>query len=107
MNDPQDDLLETLLRRSFDGPVRDDGFTDRLMRDLPPRRRRIAWPLWLGLLIGSAACWLSLLRVPALLVGWRDGLAGELSSHVIGLWLVMGLLALLAVGWSWVDGGNR
>ena len=39
MNHEHDDAIEALLRTAFDGPVRDDGFSARVMQRLPPRRK--------------------------------------------------------------------
>ncbi|BDU19003.1 hypothetical protein [Dyella sp. GSA-30] len=107
MNEPHDDEIEALLRRQFEGPVADDGFSERVMRHIPPRRRRTAWPLWLGGLAGAATCWLSLTDVPMLQMGWKDWLAGELSVPAMGMFLAMGTMSLLALGWSLAESGNR
>ncbi|MBE1159901.1 DUF5056 domain-containing protein [Dyella acidiphila] len=107
MNESHDDSIETLLRRQFDGPVADDGFSDRVMQHLPTRRRRAAWPLWLGALTGAAACWICLVNVPLLRLGWRDWLAADLSAPVIGMWLAMVALSLLALGWGLVESRSR
>ena len=107
MNEPHDDTIDALLRRQFEGPVIDDGFSERVMQRLPPRRRRIAWPLWLGVLLGAVACWVCLTRVPLLHIGWQDWLAGELSSSSLGLLLAMAALSLLAMGWGLVESRNR
>jgi hypothetical protein len=107
MNEPRDEEIEALLRRQFEGPVANDGFSEKVMRHLPPRRRRAAWPLRLGGLAGALACWLSLANVPMLRAGWQDSLAGHLSSAAIGMWLAMAAVALLALGWSLAEGGKR
>ena len=107
MNEPHDEEIEALLRRQFEGPVADNGFSEGVMRHLPARRRRSAWPLRLGGLVGAAACWLSLAKVPMLQMGWRDSLAGHLSASAIGMWLAMAVLALLALGWSLAESGKR
>ena len=107
MNEAHDEEIEALLRRQFEGPVADDGFSEQVMRHLPPRRRRAAWPLQLGGLVGAAACWFSLANVPMLKVGWRDSLAGHLSAPAIGMWLAMAVLAMLALGWSLAESGKR
>lgn len=107
MNESHDDTIEGLLRRQFEGPVADDGFSERVMQHLPSRRRRTAWPLWLGVLMGAAACWVCLISVPLLHIGWRDWLAGELSTSAIGMLLAMATMSLLALGWGLMDSGNR
>lgn len=107
MNESHDDTIEALLRRQFEGPVADDGFSERVMQHLPSRRRRISWPLWLGVLMGAAACWPCLASVPLLHIGWRDWLAGELSTSVISMWLAMAAMSLLALGWGLIESGNR
>lgn len=107
MNEPHDDTIESLLRRQFPGPVADDGFCDKVMLALPPRRRRIAWPLWLGVLLGAGACGVSLAGVPVLQAGMRDGLAGTLSASLIGMVVVMAAIALLTLVWSLAESGRR
>jgi hypothetical protein len=102
-----DDMIEALLRRQFEGPVADDGFSERVMRQLPPRRRRIAWPLWLGLLAGACACGLSLADMPLLHAGWRDWLDGEPSVPAMGLLLAVAGMAWLALGWTLAESGDR
>lgn len=102
-----DDAIEALLRRQFEGPVADDGFSERVMRQLPPRRRRIAWPLWLGLLAGACACWPSLAGTPLLHAGWRDWLDGELSAPAMGLLLAVAGMAWLALGWTLAESEDR
>lgn len=107
MNHPHDDAIETLLRRQFEGPLPDDGFADRVMRQLPPRRRRVTWPLWTGILAGAAACWLSLLRTPFLHGGWRDWMNGQLSAPGIVLLTAMAGMALLACWWTLAEADDR
>jgi hypothetical protein len=107
MNEPNDEEIEALLHRQFEGPVADNGFSERVIGHLPPRRHRAAWPLRLGGLLGAVACWLSLTSVPMLQAGWRDSLAGQLSVAAIGMWLAMAMLALLALGWSVAESGKR
>jgi len=106
VNTLDDDMIETLLRREFDGPVPDDGFSERVMRRLPPRRRR-RWPQWSGILLGGAACALCLADAPWLQAGWRDWRAGELSAPLLGTWLLMLALAWLAAGWGLAERAER
>jgi hypothetical protein len=95
------------LRRQFDGPVRDAGFSDRVMQLLPPRRRQISWPLWTGLAVGTGACWLSLMFSPLLHLAWRDWVGGQLSAAAIALLLAIAGMSLLASWWSLAEADNR
>jgi hypothetical protein len=104
MNEMHDEDIDTLLREQFEGPLVDDGFSDRVMADLPQRHRRIAWPLWLGALAGAAACGISLIPAPLLQTGWRDWGEGRLSPSAIGMWLAMAGVAWLASAWAVADG---
>ncbi len=103
MNHPHDDAIEALLRTQFDGPVPDDGFSDRVMQQLPPRRRRAAWPLLAGILAGTGACWLSLWSAPLLHVGWQNWIHGELSASAITLMAVVAGMSLLACWWTTME----
>jgi len=107
MSHPHDDAIEALLRKQFDGPVRDEGFSERVMQRLPPRRQRMAWPLWAGVVAGTAACWLSLMFSPLLHAGWRDWVSGELSAPAMTLLLALATMSLLASWWSVVEADDR
>ncbi len=108
MNEPHDDAaIDALLRRQFDGPVPDDGFSARVMQRLPPHRRRVTWPLWAGALVGAGACWSSLLFSPLLQAGWRDWLASELSMPAIILLLAMAGMASAAAWWAMTEAADR
>lgn len=100
MNDPSDAAIETLLRKQFDGPVADDGFSDQVMRRLPPRRRRKVWPVWGGLIAGIVACWLGLLRAQLLFAGWSGWQSGAWSTPAVALMLVTAAISLLALCWG-------
>jgi hypothetical protein len=107
MSDLHHDAIEALLCKQFDGPIPDDGFSERVMQRLPLRRRRIAWPLWAGVLAGAGACWLSLLFSPLLHAGWHDWMGGNLSAPAIVLLLAMAGLSLLASWWSVAEADDR
>ena len=96
----EDDAIDALLRRQFEGAVPDDGFCDRVMQRLPARPRRRAWPLWSGIAAGAAACALSLSSTPMVHLGWRDWVGGELSAPAIALLLALAGMSLLAMCWS-------
>lgn len=107
MSDSRDEMIEALMRRQFDGPVSDDGFSARVMLRLPLRRHYVTWPLWIGVLVGAGACWSSLLFSPLLQLGWRDWLDGELSVPAIILLLVMAGMSVLAGWWGVAEAGDR
>ena len=107
MNHEHDDAIEALLRTAFDGPVRDDGFSARVMQRLPPRRRRVAWPSLAGVLAGAAACWLTLLFSPLLQAGWRDWIGGDFSQSAIALLLATAGLSLMTAWWSIAEADDR
>lgn len=103
----QDDVVEALLRRQFDGPVLDGGFSQRVMQRLPQRRRRVAWPLWGGMLLGAVACWLTLSFSPLVDTGWGDCLSGHWSAPAVTLLLVMSGMAVLALAWGVTEADDR
>ena len=107
MSHPNDDAIEALLRKQFDGPVSDEGFSERVMQRLPPRRHRMAWPLWAGVVAGAGACWLTLLSSPLLHDGWRNWMRGELSASAIALLLAIAGMSLLASWWSVAEADDR
>ena len=100
MSDMHDNDIEALLRQNFEGPVANDGFSEKVMQRLPARRR-IKWPLLGGALAGVAGCALSLLRSSLLSDGWRDWLRGEWQSMpAMVLLLAMAGMTLLACWWG-------
>lgn len=107
MNPSRDDAIEALLRKQFDGAVRDDGFSDRLMQRLPQRRRRVAWPSWAGVLAGAVACWLALWPSPLLRNGWQDWVGGHWSAAGIVMLATLAVMTLLALAWSVAEADDR
>jgi hypothetical protein len=103
MKNEDDHLLEKLLREGFEGPVPDDGFSERLMRRLPRRRRSPAWLSTASACIGATACWLSLSSAPMLNAGWNDWLHGQASHAAFGLLLVLAIVSLMSLGWTLVE----
>lgn len=101
---PHDDAIDALLRAQFDGPVPDDGFSERVMQALPPRRRRIDWPLRAGIAAGVVACWLSLLSTPVLHAGWSAWTNRQLTTPALALLLAVAGMSLLALWWSVAEG---
>ncbi|HKZ12107.1 MAG TPA: hypothetical protein VJL61_15575 [Rhodanobacteraceae bacterium] len=107
MSQTQDEAIESLLRKQFEGPVSDEGFSQRLMEQLPRRRRRVTWPLWSGILVGVIACWIVLLDSPLLRIGWHDWTNDHWSAPAITVLLVMMGMILLAFVWGVAEAGDR
>lgn len=100
MNDLSEEQLDELLRREFAAAVADDGFSARVMRALPRRRRQIAWLLPAAALIGGLLTWLALLPAPLLQGAAREWLAGDAGANVVVLWAVLFVVAVLSCGWA-------
>lgn len=100
MNPISDDDIDALLRTSFDGPLADDGFCDRVMLQLPPRHHRAAWPLLTGVLGGIALCALSLYASPLWNTAWQGWRMGEWSTSTVVTLTMMAAMSLLALVWS-------
>lgn len=100
MTPDNDDAIDALLRAGFDGPVADEGFTDRLMRRLPPRRRPVPWLAMAGAGIGLVVGWLSLWPSPVLHAGWSEWLHSRPSTAAFTLLLVVAGMSLLGLGWG-------
>lgn len=107
MNPLPQDELGALLRKQFEGPVPDDGFTDQLMRRLPHHRRRAAWPLWAGVMAGTATAWAALLPSPLLQLALRDSVQGNWSAASVSLTLVTLVMVLLASAWAVLETDTR
>jgi len=106
MNHPHDDPIDRLLRERFDGAVPDGGFCDRVMQGLPARHRRVAWPSWIGLLAGIAACASGLWSAPMLRAGWRDWSGGAPTASALALLFLLAAMSLLAMCWSLCEAGE-
>lgn len=100
MNDPHDLPIDALLRQHLDGPVADDGFCDRVMRQLPARRRARRWQLPVGILAGLVSCLWSISSAPMIRAGWHDWMRGSLSSAAWIMLLALMGMSLLASWWA-------
>lgn len=107
MNPIHDDDIDALLRQSFDGPAPDAGFCDRVMQQLPPRRRPVAWPLVAGVLAGAVLGALSLFDAPLWHAAWQGWLVGEWSASSVVAVSAMAGLSLLALGWSLAEADDH
>ena len=107
MNPVHDDDIDALLRKSFDGPLPDAGFSDRVMQRVPPRRRPFAWPLATGLLVGAILCSLSVFTSPLWRAAWHGWLACEWSTSTLIMLSIMAGMSLLALGWSLAEADDH
>lgn len=107
MNQIHDEDIDALLRQSFDGPTPDAGFSDRVMRQLPPRGRASAWPLAAGVLVGAILCSLSLFTSPLWHAAWHGWLVGEWSASTIIVLSTMAAMSLLALGWTLAEADDH
>lgn len=99
MSDTRHDDIEALLRRDFEGPVANEGFSERVMQQLPSRRG-VRWPLWLGVALGMLAGCLALAATPLLRSGWQDWWAGSFSIAGASMWLTVLAASWLVLGWG-------
>lgn len=100
---PSDAALDAALRRTFEGPVADQGFSTRVMQALPARRRRLGWLPGMTLLGGALA---GIALAPASMWGalaaeWQSGAFGTASAATCVLLLAM---SLLSCGWALDEG---
>lgn len=102
--DPTDPALDALLRRQFPGPVADEGFSARVMRALPPRRRPRPWLLPGAAVAGSLLAWLALVPSPAWQAAAREWLTGDVGAASAGVGLLMLVVTLASCAWSLEEG---
>lgn len=107
MNSIHEDDIDAMLRQSFDGPIPDVGFSDRVMQRLPTRRRASAWPLAAGVLVGALLCSLSLFDSPLWHAAWHGWRAGEWSTSTIIVLSTMAAMPLLALGWALAEADDH
>ena len=108
MNPRHDDDLDALLRQSFDGPTADGGFSEGVMRRLPPRRRRPSlWPLAAGILVGTVLCALSLSGSSLWNAAWRGWRVGDGSGATLIVLSTMAAMSLLALAWTLAEADDH
>lgn len=95
IDDIPDPQLEALLRNSFEGPVADAGFTDRVMRALPPRREPRRWLVPMSAVAGGVLAWLALMPSPLWREVAREWIGGQFGAASVGV-AVLALVVALA-----------
>lgn len=100
MTDYDEEYLDILLRKQFDGPVADDGFSARVMARLPGRQQRIKWPMFAGTFAGLLAYWLSLWFAPISHSGWKDWISGGPTDSAISLFIAAMGIAVSTLVWA-------
>lgn len=100
MNNISDRQIDDLLRQHFTGAVPDSGFSARVTRSLPARRRSRPWLLPVAALTGSLLAWLALLPSQLLQQAAHEWLTGGfgVTSAVVCI-LLLGI-SLLGCGWA-------
>lgn len=107
MNPMHDEDIDALLRQSFDGPVPDAGFSDRVMQRVRPRRRASPWLLAVCVFAGALMCWLSLYDSSLWRAAWQGWLAGKWSASTVVTLATMAGLSLLALGWTLAEADDH
>jgi hypothetical protein len=103
MSDPSNQSIETLLRRSFDGPVPDNGFSERVMQLLPARRVRVNPMVAAGIVAGIAACWIALTSTSLVRDAGHDWTSGKPSSSILIMLAAIAGMSLLASWWAMAE----
>jgi hypothetical protein len=100
MNELSDQKIDELLRRDFAGAVADGGFSARVIRALPPRRRRRPWLLPVAALIGGLLASLALLPSPLLQQAATEWLAADIGAAFVVVCVLLFGVSLLGCGWA-------
>ena len=100
MNEIPNEHIDDLLRRHFTGPVPDDGFSARVARALPERRRSRPWLLPVAALSGSLVAWLSMLPSSLLQEVAREGIDAGFGATTVTLGVLLLGISLLGCSWA-------
>lgn len=106
MNDTSNESIDAQLRKAFEGPVLDGGFSDRVMRALPSRRAPRRWLVPAYVVAGAGACWFALASTSLVQGAGHDWAGGRLSSPVLALLAAMVGMALLAAWWAMAEAAD-
>ncbi len=107
MNEPDeltDRALDALLRKGFPGELADDGFSARVMRALPPRRRQRPWLLPAAALAGGLLAWLAVLPAQAWQDIAREWLAGAVGPVTVATGVLLLVVSVLGCAWALEEG---
>lgn len=100
MSEMTDQELDELLRRDFAVGVADEGFSERVMRALPPRQGQKPWLLPLATLTGGLLAWLALLPSPLLQQATREWLAGDIGPTSVAVYALLLGVGVLGCVWA-------
>lgn len=100
MDERTDRALDALLRKGFPGELADDGFSARVMRALPPRRRQRPWLLPAAALAGGLLAWLAVLPAQAWQDIAREWLARDIGPVTVGTGALLLVVSMLGCAWA-------
>jgi hypothetical protein len=100
MNEISEQHIDEILRREFGSGVAEDGFSARVIRALPPRRRPRPWLLPTAALAGSLLAWLALLPSPLLQQAAQEWLAGSFGATSASVCVLLLGVSMLGCGWA-------
>jgi hypothetical protein len=100
MNGISERQIDELLRRDFAGGVAEDGFSVRVTRALPARRKSRPWMLPTAALAGSLLAWLALLPSPLLQQAAQEWVTGNLGATSAGVGVLLLGVSMLGCGWA-------
>lgn len=107
MNDEIGDAIDRMLRDYAPDPVVDEGFCSHVMNSVPLRRPRAQWPLAIGALAGTLACWFTMGSAQVAMTGWQDWLSGDLTATTLALIASTAGLSLLALAWALTEAQDQ
>lgn len=98
-----DAQIDVLLRDDFEGAVRDEGFSARVMQVIPPRRPAMSWRRWpmpVAVGAGSLLTWLALLPAPLWQGAAQEWMARDFGGATVSLYALLLALGVLGCVWA-------